>query len=61
MYPLIFTCLSVRAVHTELLEDMDAKSFVLALIRFTKLFGIPEYVYSDNARSFVSGCNIVKK
>ena len=40
---------------------MRDKSFVLALIRFTNLFGIPECTYSDNARSFVAGHNIVKK
>ena len=40
---------------------MCAKSFVLALIRFTNLFGIPGCIYSDNARSFVVGRNIVKK
>ena len=40
---------------------MSAKSFILALIRFTNLFGIPECIYSDNARSFVSGCDVVEK
>ena len=54
VYLLVFTCLSVRAIHIELLQDMSAKSFVLALIRFTNLFGIPECIYSDNARSFVA-------
>ena len=40
---------------------MSATSFVLFLNRFINLFGIPECIYSDNARSFVAGCNIVKK
>ena len=61
VYLLVFTCLSVRAIHIEMLQDMSAKSFVLALIKFTNLFGIPVCIYSDNARSFVAGCNTVKK
>ena len=40
---------------------MSAKSLVLALIRFTNLFGIPECFYSFIAKSFVAGCNLVKK
>ena len=31
---LVFTCLSSRAVHIELLESMDASSFICALRRF---------------------------
>ena len=55
MYLLIFTCLNVRAVHIELVPDMSAQSFVLAFLRFVNLYGVPSYLYSDNARSFVSG------
>ena len=61
IYLLVFTCLSVRAIHIEMLQDMSVKSFVLALIRFANLFIIPEWIYCNNARSFVAGCNIVKK
>ena len=52
MFILIFTCLSVRAVHIELVEDMTSTAFVQALIRFTNVHGIPSHIYSDNARSF---------
>ena len=48
VYLLLFTCLSVRTIHIESLQDMSAKSFVLALIRFTNLFDILECIYSDN-------------
>ena len=57
----MFTYLSVRAIHLELLQDMSGKSFVLALIKFTNLFGIPVCIYSGNERSFVAGYNTVKK
>ena len=55
IYLLIFTCLNVRAVHIELVADLSAQSFVLAFLRFVNLYGVPSYLYSDNARSFVSG------
>ena len=57
----MFTFFSGRTIHIELLHNMSDKSFVLALILFTNLFGIPECIFRDNARSFVAGCNIVKK
>ena len=52
MYILIFTCLNVRAIHIELVEDMSIAAFVQALIRFSKIYGAPTYIYSDNARAF---------
>ena len=55
MYILIFTCLNVRAVHIELVPDMSTQSFVLAFLRFVNLYGVPSFLYSDNARSFISG------
>ena len=60
-YLLVFSCLSVRAIHIKLMQDISTKSSMLALIRFTNLFGIPECIYCDNARFFVAGSNIVKK
>ena len=49
MYLLIFTCLNVRAVHIELVPDMNTNPLVLAIIRFTNIYGIPTHIYSDNA------------
>ena len=61
MYLLIFTCLNIRAVHIELLPDMDTQSLVLAIIRFTNIYGVPSHLYSDNARSFIAGCDVMKE
>ena len=60
-YMLIFTCLNIRAVHIELVKDMSTHSFILALIRFTNINGIPSHIYSDNARSFIAGCNLIEE
>ena len=54
-YLLIFSCLNVRACHIELLPDMSAEQFVLALIRFCNQYGIPDNIYSDNAATFSAG------
>lgn len=58
-YILIFTCLVTRAIHMEILCDMATDSFVLAMIRFCNRYGIPRVVYSDNAKTFVSGGNVL--
>ena len=59
MYMLIFTCLEIRAVHIELVPDMGTPAFVQAFIRFTSLYGVPTHVYSDNARTFTAGFNLI--
>ncbi|XP_076038610.1 uncharacterized protein LOC143023849 [Oratosquilla oratoria] len=58
---LIFTCLNIRAVHFELLPDMSTKNFILAFQRFCNRYTIPTYLYSDNARSFVKGGDILER
>ena len=34
---------------------MAVNDFLLAFVRFTKQFGVPDELYSDNAKTFVSG------
>ena len=61
VYILIFTCLNVRACHIELVPEMSTDHFVLAMVRFCNEYGIPSHLYSDNARSFISGVNVMEK
>ena len=61
MYILVFTCLNIRSIHIELISDMSTHSFILAFIRFTNLYGIPSHIYSDNARSFIAGCDLLEE
>ena len=51
-YILILTCMCLRAVHLELVEDMSTEKFISALRRFMARRGRPQVIYSDNARSF---------
>ena len=60
-YMIIFTCLSIRSIHIELVPDMSVNNFVLSLIRFTNLYGIPSHIYSDNGRSLIAGVNLVSE
>ena len=45
---LLFTCMSSRAVHVELVTSLDLNSFVLAFSRFVDLRGPVSSFYSDN-------------
>ena len=61
MYLFLFTCLNARAVHIELVPDMSTHQFVLCFICFTNVYGIPLHLYSDNAKSFIAGGEILQK
>ena len=61
MWILIYTCLNIRAIHLDLLPDMSTRSFLLSFERFTNIYGIPDYVYSDNAKSFTVGGKIISE
>lgn len=52
---LLFTCLSSRAIRIELLESMDASSFICALRRFLALRGPVSRIRSDRGTNFVGG------
>ena len=59
MYILIYTCLNIRAIYLDLVPDMTSKSFVLSFQRFISRFGVPDTLYSDNARSFIQGFDVI--
>ena len=52
---LLFTCLSSRAIHVELLESMDASSFICALRRFFAIRGPASRIRCDRGTNFVGG------
>ena len=60
MYVLIFTCLNIRAIYLDLLPDMSSKSFVQSFQRFVNKFGVPDVLYSDNAKSFTQGADAIE-
>lgn len=48
----LFTCLSVRAIHMEVVQDLTADECVLAIRRFVATRGLPHVIISDNALQF---------
>lgn len=52
-YGCLFTCLTSRAVHTELVMEESTDHFLMALRRFASIRGWPKIMYSDNGTNFV--------
>ena len=44
----IFTCLTVRCVHLEVVESADTDTFINAVPRFVNQRGCPKEMFSDN-------------
>lgn len=60
MFILIYTCMHVRAIYLDLVPDMTTQSFVQSFQRFVAKFGVPDVIYSDNARSFIQGIDAIE-
>ena len=58
---LLFTCLSSRAVHFEILRDMKSGTFLNALIRFHARRPGLRTLVSDNGTTFKGGDNELKR
>ena len=61
VYVCLFKCASTRAVHLELTRALSAESFLLAFRRFTSRRGLPATITSDNAKTFRSSSQDVRK
>lgn len=49
----LFTCLTTRAVHLELVPSLSTSSMIMALRRMSARRGAPTTMYSDNGTNFV--------
>ena len=54
-YGVLFTCMSIRAIHVEVANSLDTDSFINALRRFIARRGQPKEMRSDNGGNFVKG------
>ena len=53
----LFTCLTTRAVHFEVVPSMDTSSCVMGIERFCARRGTPSVIWSDNGTNFVASEN----
>ncbi|VDO30809.1 unnamed protein product [Heligmosomoides polygyrus] len=55
----LFTCMSTRAIHLELVMNNSTTHFLLAFRRFISRRGTPSLVLSDNAPTFKLGRHVL--
>ena len=53
VYGCLFTCMSTRACHLELVDDLSTDHFIMALKRFIEQRGRLQSIHSDNGTNFV--------
>jgi hypothetical protein len=51
----VFTCLSMRALHLEVANSLDTNSCVMAIRNFTNRRGCPAQMFSDNGTNLKAG------
>ncbi|XP_058456530.1 uncharacterized protein LOC131433906 [Malaya genurostris] len=57
----LFTCLTVRAVHLEIVHSLSTESCVMAIRRFVARRGAPATLYSDNGTNFTGAARVLAK
>ena len=55
LYICLFVCVTTRAVHLEVVDNLATSSFLLCLRRLAAAKGIPSLILSDNHKTFISG------
>ena len=60
-YILLYTCLTTRATHLEILDEMTANSTIKALINCFHLRGIAKEIFSDQGTNYLGAKNTIEK
>ena len=58
-WAILFTCMAVRAIHIEIIDEMDASTTINALRRFLAIRGPVRKFRSDNGTNFTGCCNLL--
>ena len=56
----LYICCTTRAVHLELVPDLNTTTFIRSFKRFSSRRGIPSLVVFDNGKTFKSGAKIIQ-
>ncbi len=59
-WAVLFTCMSTRAVHIEVIMSMDSSSCINALRRFFAIRGPAKQLQSDCGTNFIGACNEIE-
>ena len=59
-YGCLFTCMTTRAIHLEMAQDLAMSSFINALRRFVAGRGPVKHVYSDNGTNLVGAAHLLR-
>lgn len=51
-YVMLFSCAVIRAVHLEIVPNLSTNSCMNAVRGFVARWGVPDIIYSDNAKTF---------
>ena len=60
-YGVVYTCLTSRAIHLEMLFDLSTDSFINSFRRFIARRSTPGVVFSDNGTNFVGAVKELKE
>ena len=60
-HAIIFTCMTTRAIHLELVANKSADAFLMAFRRFTSLRGHPSSCWSDYRTNFLGAQHYMKE
>ncbi|XP_055591539.1 uncharacterized protein LOC129743526 [Uranotaenia lowii] len=56
-YVVVFICMTVKAIHFELVTNLTTENFIACLNRFVGRRGLPSDIFTDNGTSFVGANN----
>ncbi|KAH7710181.1 hypothetical protein AAVH_22546 [Aphelenchoides avenae] len=60
-YVCIFVCMTLRAIHLELCEDLSTDAFLHAFKRFRSRREFPRRILSDNGLSFITAREVINR
>jgi hypothetical protein len=60
-YILVYSCLTTRALHLQLIKNLDSNSTLLALQKIFIRKGVPKRIVCDNGTNFVGASSIFRK